>query len=293
MKPSVSSGRGSGKSVTALAMLGLLPERSAEVTGSIEFDGRELLTLSEREMRQLRGNHLSVIFQEPVTSLNPLRTVGWQITENIRKHRQIAQKDAKEQALELLKQTGISAPEKRLKQYPFELSGGMCQRAMIAMALACHPQILIADEPTTALDVTIQAQILALLRQLQTEMHMSIILITHDLGVVAENCDRVLVMYAGRVMESADCRELLASPLHPYTRGLLNAVPRITTDNRRLYAIPGTVPAPDSLPTGCVFHPRCEEADDNCSLLEPPLFTAQPGHNVRCHLAAPAEARAS
>jgi oligopeptide/dipeptide ABC transporter ATP-binding protein len=273
---------GSGKSVTSLAIMRLLPARNTAVSGAVHFAGRDVLSLTEREMMRLRGAEISMIFQEPMTSLNPLHLVCSQIMENLLRHRKISRKEACERAVELMAQTGISAPEKRRRQYPFEFSGGMCQRAMIAMALACDPRLLIADEPTTALDVTIQAQILDLLKQLKEDRRMSMILITHDLGVVAETCDRIMVMYAGEMMESAKTEDMLSLPLHPYTRGLLAAVPKVQDNGEWLTAIPGTVPDSRSMPEGCPFHPRCAKAEKRCGDKKPPLLDLGEGRQVRC-----------
>jgi oligopeptide/dipeptide ABC transporter ATP-binding protein len=277
---------GSGKSVTSLAIMRLLPAGNTMVSGAVRFAGRDMLSLPEREMMRLRGAEISMIFQEPMTSLNPLHRICTQIMENLLRHRKISRQEARERAVELMSQTGISAPEKRQHQYPFEFSGGMCQRAMIAMALACGPQLLIADEPTTALDVTIQAQILDLLKRLKEERRMSMILITHDLGIVAETCDRIMVLYAGEMMESAETGDLLESPAHPYTQGLLAAVPKVGGRPERLMAIPGTVPDFRNMPTGCPFHPRCSRADERCGRRKPPLIDAGKGRQVRCWLCA-------
>jgi oligopeptide/dipeptide ABC transporter ATP-binding protein len=283
---------GSGKSVSSLAVMGLLPERGAQTEGRIFFGGRDLLSLPEREMRGLRGKEIAMIFQEPVNSLNPLRTLGWQIMENLLRHQRLTRRQARERATELMALTGIPGPEGRLRQYPFQLSGGMCQRVMIAMALACGPQLLIADEPTTALDVTVQAQILELMRELGRELGTSIILITHDLGVVAEMCDQILVMYAGQIVERADRSVLFTQPRHPYTLGLLDAMPQIGGGRRPLRAIPGAVPAPGKLPPGCPFHPRCAHARPVCGADAPPLAALEAGHEARCWLYAGEDAHA-
>ncbi|MDR1194770.1 MAG: ABC transporter ATP-binding protein [Peptococcaceae bacterium] len=281
---------GSGKSVSSLAVMGLLPERNAAAEGRIFFGGRDLLRLPERELRGLRGKEIAMIFQEPMNSLNPLRTLGWQIMENLLRHQRMTRRQARRRAIELMALTGIPGPEERLRQFPFQLSGGMCQRVMIAMALACGPQLLIADEPTTALDVTVQAQILELMRELSRELGASIILITHDLGVVSEMCDQIIVMYAGQIVEQAARSVLFARPRHPYTLGLLAAIPRIGGGRQPLRAIPGAVPAPGEMPPGCPFHPRCAQARDICGQNAPPLAELGPGHGARCWLYAGAGA---
>jgi len=275
---------GCGKSVTAFSIMRLIPSPPGRITeGEIRFRGRDLLSLSGEEMRRLRGNDISMIFQEPMTALNPVYTVGDQIGEAVRVHRRVGTREARLRSLEMLEQVGIPSPRQRLDEYPHQLSGGMRQRVMIAMALACRPALLLADEPTTALDVTIQAQILDLLQRLQEEMGMSIVLITHDLGVVAEVADRVAVMYGGRIVEQAPVRELFASPKHPYTIGLLDSIPRMSQDTERLRVIPGTVPPPVALPPGCTFHPRCPFRYERCVSAEPELEDVAPSHRVRCH----------
>ncbi len=265
---------GCGKSVTSLSIMRLLPEPAGAIErGRILFEGKDLATLPEKEMRALRGNRISMIFQEPMTSLNPGHRVGKQIGESVRLHRGASHSEARKRAIEMLELVGIPAPRQRVDAYPHELSGGMRQRVMIAMALACGPRLLIADEPTTALDVTIQAQILELLVKLKEEMGMSILFITHDLGVVAELTDQVLVMYAGRIVERASTRELFAEPLHPYTQGLLASVPipGASLGKKRLPTIPGMVPDLRSLPRGCRFQDRCERVTERCREAEPPL----------------------
>jgi peptide/nickel transport system ATP-binding protein len=265
---------GSGKSVGALAVMQLIPDPPGRITdGDVRFDGRSILGLSEGQMQKIRGNDIAMIFQEPMTSLNPVLTVAEQIVEAVQLHQRLSGHDARERALEMLQLVQISEPEQRLDQYPHELSGGMCQRVMIAMALACTPSILIADEPTTALDVTIQAQILDLMRDLKHRLGTAILLITHDLGVVAEMADRVLVVYAGRKVEEASVRELLNSPRHPYTLGLLGAMPRLgeSTEGQRLTEIPGSVPSMLDPIVGCAFAPRCPLAIDRCRTEQPPL----------------------
>ncbi len=279
---------GCGKSVTLLSVLRLLPMPPARiVAGRVLFDGRDLLTVSDREMRDLRGNAISMIFQEPMTSLNPVLTIGRQIAETLVLHRGLSQADAMARAVDALAKVRISEPERRVRQYPHELSGGMRQRVMIAMALACGPRLLIADEPTTALDVTIQAQILELMRALSAETGASIVLITHDLGVVAEMAQRVVVMYAGRKVEEASVGELFARPLHPYTRGLLGSMPHLgkaaAGDGRtRLTEIPGVVPSLKEDMPGCLFAPRCAFAVDRCRRDVPPLEAHGPGHLAAC-----------
>jgi peptide/nickel transport system ATP-binding protein len=285
---------GCGKTVTSLSILRLIPEPPGHILpGSlIEFEGRNLLTLRPRELRAIRGNQVAMIFQEPMTSLNPVLTVGDQIGEGALVHQRLSRRQARARAIEMLRLVGIPDPEERVDHYPHQLSGGMRQRVMIAMALVCRPQLVIADEPTTALDVTIQAQILELLDRLQAELGMAVMLITHDLGIVAGTSDRVVVMYAGQVVETAPTPELFAHPRHPYTEGLLASVPRIDTRvgqaRARLHSIPGQVPAASAWPAGCRFHPRCPYAWDRCTAEEPPLFDAGGGeagsHTVRCWL---------
>jgi peptide/nickel transport system ATP-binding protein len=281
---------GCGKSVTSLTVMGLLPSRGARIaSGSIRFAGKDLRGLSADDLRDLRGNRLAMIFQEPMTSLNPAYTIGDQIMEGLTRHKGLTGAQAREQAIAMLRKVKIPAPEKRVDDYPHQLSGGMRQRAMIAMALACNPKVLIADEPTTALDVTIQAQILELIVELQREFSAAVILITHDLGVIAETAKRVIVMYAGRKVEEASVGEVFARPLHPYTVGLLNSIPRLDlmrgqTDRtaERLQEIPGIVPPLFDLPTGCAFAPRCTKADDLCRRERPAYEEKQTGHWAAC-----------
>ncbi len=281
---------GCGKSVTALSIMRLIPDPPGEIAnGTIHYSGKNLLSLAEEDMRQIRGNKISMIFQEPMTSLNPVFTVGDQVAEAVRLHQGKTRKQATAVAVEMFRLVGIPSPDERVRNYPHQMSGGMRQRVMIAMALACKPDLLIADEPTTALDVTIQAQILELLGKLQQEMGMSILLITHDLGVVADSCDEVVVMYAGRVVERAMTEDLFATPRHHYTAGLLRSVPTYAEvgdddgDERgRLQEIPGMVPSLLELPKGCKFQDRCPAVDDKCRDEEPDLV--QLGENmVRCH----------
>jgi oligopeptide/dipeptide ABC transporter ATP-binding protein len=285
---------GCGKTVTSLSILRLVPEPPGHILpGSvIEFEGRNLLALPAAELRAVRGNQIAMIFQEPMTSLNPVFTIGDQIAEAAIIHQHLSRAAARKRAIEMLRLVGIPDPDERVDHYPHQLSGGMRQRVMIAMALVCHPKVLIADEPTTALDVTIQAQILELLDRLQEELGMAVLLITHDLGIVAGHADRVVVMYAGRVVETAKTSTLFDQPTHPYTEGLLAAVPRIDTPRARLHAIPGQVPAATAWPTGCRFHPRCPYAWDKCVAQEPPLLdTGVPGHAARCWLVTEPERR--
>ncbi|WP_226576145.1 ABC transporter ATP-binding protein [Acuticoccus sediminis] len=274
---------GSGKSVTALSILQLIPNPPGEVTGGeILFRGEDLVKASRRRMRQVRGAEIAMIFQEPMTSLNPVFSIGDQIIETIRYHERISRRAARDRAIELLDRVGIAAPAQRLGEYPHELSGGMRQRAMIAIALSCNPRLLLADEPTTALDVTIQAQILELLSDLREEFGMAIVLITHDLGVVAQYVDRVIVMYSGRVIEQAPVGELFETPKHPYTEGLLGSIASLDHDTDRLAAIPGTVPSPFDVIPGCRFAPRCGFAREACDIADPPLISAAPEHEAAC-----------
>lgn len=275
---------GCGKSVLALSILRLLPEPPAFFAGGeILFKGLNLIEVSREEIRKIRGNSISMIFQEPMTALNPVYTVGNQLAEVYRVHRHMPRKTALEKSVEILEKVGIPAPRSRLGEYPHELSGGLRQRVMIAMALACRPGLLIADEPTTALDVTIQAQILDLIMRLRDDFETAVIMITHDLGVIAETTDRVMVMYTGKTMETAGTMDLFEKPLHPYTRGLLRAIPSSASSRRNeLYEIHGTVPSLLDLPTGCRFNTRCPEAEDICRRKEPELREIEPGHNVAC-----------
>jgi peptide/nickel transport system ATP-binding protein len=275
---------GSGKSITSLSILRLLQEPVGRVVGGeVIFKGENLLDKTKKQMMQIRGNNVSMIFQEPMTSLNPTLTCGEQIAESVRIHQKLGRKAAWVKAVDMLRLVGIPSPEKRAKQYPFELSGGMRQRVMIAIALACNPELLIADEPTTALDVTIQAQILELMRKLQDELGTSLMLITHDLGVVAEMCDKVAVMYCGKVVEYADVQTIFSSPKHPYTVGLLNSVPKHDQDvEGDLSVINGSVPSPFNLPQGCRFAPRCPHAKDICRSTLPYFKETEDGDQVRC-----------
>lgn len=272
---------GCGKSVTALALARLVAPSGCVISGRIVFDGKEVLAMNPAHLRRLRGAEISYIFQEPSTSLNPVFRVGYQVAEAIRLHR--AATNARAEAVRLLQLVGLPDPEHRYRTYPHELSGGMQQRIMIAMALACRPKLLIADEPTTALDVTIQAQILDLLANLQTELGMAVLLITHNLGLVADMAHRIFVMYAGRIVESGPAAELLTHPAHYYTRGLLAAVPSLEGATGRLAGIPGLVPNPARFPSGCKFHPRCPRAEPLCRREEPEISVVNGEHNVRCH----------
>lgn len=277
---------GSGKSVTNLALMGLVPKPPGRIDGGqVFYDGKDLLKLGDREMRSIRGRRIAMIFQDPMTALNPLMTIGQQLTEMTRLHLGISRKEANRQAAEMLEMVGISGAAKRLRDYPHQFSGGMRQRVMIAMALSCEPDLLIADEPTTALDVTIQAQILDLLRDLQQRRGTSIIMITHDLGVVAEICHRVLVMYAGRVVEKSDAPSLFADPKHPYTQGLLRSLPRFDQTSATLEAIPGQPPDLGNLPPGCSFRPRCPVAVEACQSHDPELVKFGTGRQVACLVA--------
>jgi peptide/nickel transport system ATP-binding protein len=274
---------GCGKSVTALSIMGLVPQPPGRIAaGEVLFEGEDLLKSSPQRLRDLRGDKLAMIFQEPMTSLNPAFTVGDQISEAILRHRKVTPGEARAQAIEMLRRVRMPSPERRALDYPHQLSGGMRQRVMIAMALACNPQLLIADEPTTALDVTIQAQILELMRALRAELGTAIILITHDLGVIAELADEVLVMYAGKVIERCAAQRLFSHPQHPYTVGLLGSIPRLHLEQERLSAIEGFVPDAAALPAGCRFNPRCPFVIDQCKEEEPPLAEVALGHYAAC-----------
>lgn len=275
---------GCGKSVTSLSIMRLLPQATTRIDGTIQFGGQDLLKLPEEKMYDIRGNRISMVFQEPMTSLNPVYTIGKQIEEAIFLHRKVNGKEARDLTREMLNKVGISQPEAIAKDYPYQLSGGMRQRVMIAMALACRPQLLIADEPTTALDVTIQAQILDLMRQMKAETGASIIMVTHDLGVIAEMCERVLVMYAGQIVEEADVVSLFTHPQHPYTVGLMQSIPQLNKKVSRLVPIPGQVPPLSNMPPGCRFAPRCLQAMAKCRTDNPQLITVQNEHKCRCWL---------
>lgn len=278
---------GSGKSITANSIMRLIPTPPGKIVGGrILFEGEDLLAKPEKEMRHIRGNLISMIFQEPMTSLNPVFRVGDQISESLILHQGLSKKEALERSVEMLRLTGIPSPEKRVHDFPHQMSGGMRQRVMIAMALCCRPRLLIADEPTTALDVTIQAQILDLMRELRDQFDTAIIIITHDLAVVAEMADRAVVMYAGKMVEEARVEDLFDSPLHPYTRGLLSSIPRMEEKRDKLFVIEGTVPNPMYLPPGCAFAPRCPEALDRCHRERPALLSHEKGRKVSCWLQA-------
>ena len=274
---------GSGKTATVLSIMRLLPESARITGGEILFEGKDLLKLPEPEMRAIRGAGIAMIFQEPMTSLNPVFTIGSQIGEAVRLHQHTARRETRERSIEALRMVGIADPERRIADYPHQLSGGMRQRVMIAMALACNPKVLVADEPTTALDVTIQAQILDLIRELQVRLGLAVILVTHDLGIVAEYADDVTILYSARVMEQASSRDLFANPLNPYTRGLLASIPGIDGARReRLQAIPGSIPSALRPPSGCRFHPRCPLAIPECAQTVPPLEAKALNHYVAC-----------
>ena len=284
---------GCGKSVTSLSIMGLIPSPPGKIVGGeILFRQKQgngeqtenLVKVSKKRLRQIRGNQIAMIFQEPMTSLDPLFTIGDQIIEVLKNHRKISKREARKKAIELVQSVGIPRAEEIVDDYPHQLSGGMRQRVMIAMAMACDPEVLIADEPTTALDVTIQAQILDLMKKLNREKGTAIIMITHDLGVVAEMCDRVIVMYAGKVVEEGSVRTILKDPKHPYTKGLIRSLPKLRERKKRLYSIPGQVPKPGSIQKGCRFAPRCELAFDRCFVEDPSLYTIKEGHRCRCFL---------
>ncbi len=279
---------GCGKSITALSVMRLIAPPGKIVKGEVLFDGKDLLTLSDADMRQMRGDDIAMIFQDPMTSLNPVFTVGEQIAEALRLHRKLSRKDARRATIEAMREVAIPDPSRRVDDYPHQLSGGMRQRVMIAMALACNPKLLIADEPTTALDVTIQAQILELLDELRKQRELAVLLITHDLGVVAEVADRVAVMYTGRIVEQSPVEELFARPKHPYTEGLLRSVPKLTSEHvarkERLETIEGVVPRPTDLPPGCHFAPRCPHRMPRCTAEDIPLYELDGGVKVRCVL---------
>ncbi|MBN1572876.1 MAG: ABC transporter ATP-binding protein [Deltaproteobacteria bacterium] len=275
---------GSGKSMTALSIMRLVPPPGKTVSGSIRFKGSDLLNIEDREMRKIRGDEISMIFQEPMTSLNPVYTIGEQIAEVFRYHRDMSRDEIEERSIEMLRQVEIPSPESRYRDYPHQLSGGMRQRVMIAMALALSPDLMIADEPTTALDVTIQASILDLINKIKEEMEMSVILITHDLGVVHEVADRISVMYAGAIVEESSVADLFKNPLHPYTRALLKSLPSRNVGGKKLFTIPGSVPKLSDLPVGCRFSPRCRDVMDICLKEEPEMKGEYPSPRVRCWL---------
>lgn len=273
---------GSGKSVTSLALMGILPANGEVYNGELRFEDKDLRNLTKKQYRQLRGNEIAMIFQEPMTALNPVFTIGYQLRETLMLHYKLSKDQAQKKGIEMLETVGIPDAEKVMGRFPHQLSGGMRQRVMIAMALSCNPKLLIADEPTTALDVTIQAQILTLLRNLKEKSNTSIMIITHDLGVVAELADRVIVMYAGEVVEQAPINELFERPLHPYTQGLMASIPKIHDVVDELYSIEGTVPNPAAMPTGCKFHPRCPLGDIECTKVHPALEFVSDTHSKRC-----------
>lgn len=277
---------GCGKSVSALSIMGLVPSPPGKITGGqIEFDGKDLTKLSQKEMRKVRGKDIAMIFQEPMTSLNPLFTIGNQLMEAILIHQKDwSKKQARNRAIEMMKLVGLPRAEELIKEYPHQLSGGMRQRVMIAMALVCDPKVLIADEPTTALDVTIQAQILQLMKDLNERLNTAVMMITHDLGVVAETCERVVVMYGGQVVEEGPVKLIFNDPQHPYTKGLIQSVPDMRFKKERLYSIPGNVPKPGSVRTGCRFAARCEFAFEQCNVENPNLYQTSPEHKTRCFL---------
>ena len=282
---------GSGKSVTSLSIMRLVDHPGRVVGGTMRFEGRDLLTLNREEMRQLRGRRMSMIFQEPGTSMNPVLTVGFQIGEALRSHERVPAEEVRRRTIELMEMVGIPDAKQRLRQYPHQFSGGMLQRLMIAMGLALSPSLLIADEPVTALDVTIQAQILDLLKQLRDTTDAAVLLITHDMGVVAETCDRVVVMYLGAIVEEAPVTELFDNPKHPYTQGLLGSIPSIEEKVDWLQAIPGTIPNPTDIPSGCRFSNRCPKVMDVCHKIDPALLTVGEEHRVACHLYEEQESR--
>ncbi|KQU63825.1 ABC transporter ATP-binding protein [Rossellomorea marisflavi] len=276
---------GCGKSVTSLSVMGLIPSPPGKITGGhILYKGEDLTSATDKRMREIRGNDIAMIFQEPMTSLNPVFTIGDQLTESIRIHMKLSKKEALKRAIEMLKKVGLPRSEELVKEYPHQLSGGMRQRVMIAMAMVCDPNVLIADEPTTALDVTIQAQILKLMKNLNKELNTAVLLITHDLGVVAETCERVVVMYSGKVVEEGTVEEIFKNPQHPYTKGLIQSVPDMRMKQQRLHSIKGSVPRPGSIKTGCRFAARCEAAFDRCLVETPELYETSKGHCTRCFL---------
>ena len=275
---------GCGKSMTAMSVMQLLKKPGRVVDGTIKLNGEDILKMNKREINDIRGNRISMIFQEPMTALNPVYTIGKQAIEALMIHQKISKEDAKAKVIDMFAKVGIPEPEKRFSVYPHQLSGGLRQRVMIAMAMICNPELMIADEPTTALDVTIEAQILYLMSQLQKEVGTAVIMITHNLGVVAESCDYVYVMYAGKIMEEAPVKELFKNPLHPYTFGLMNSIPKMTEVKTHLYTIKGMVPNLLNLPQGCRFCPRCDKAMKICTMYQPDLYELEDGHKVRCFL---------
>jgi peptide/nickel transport system ATP-binding protein len=285
---------GSGKSITSLSILRLVPEPPGRISGGrILFDGTDLLSLPRRDMPDIRGSDIAMIFQEPMSSLNPVMTIGDQIGEAIMLHQDVSRQERRRRVLEMLSLVGIPSPEERVDAYPHQFSGGMRQRVMIAMAVACGPRLLIADEPTTALDVTIQAQVLELIKDIRRRLNTAVLLISHDLGVIADTCERVVVMYAGRVVEDGDVRAIFRTPAHPYTRALLKSIPRLGQGNRRLYQIAGSVPMPGSVTQGCAFHARCTERREVCAQKVPPLSPRGTDHRAACWATEPAAAPAA
>ena len=283
---------GCGKSVTSLSILQLIPQPPGRIdSGEILFAGEDLLKMSRREIRSIRGNRISMIFQEVMTSLNPVLRIGRQLSETVEAHQSVNRVQAMDKAVDLLRIVGIPLPHKRISEYPHQLSGGMRQRVMIAMAIACNPELLVADEPTTALDVTIQAQVLELMKDLKRVLGTAILMISHDLGLIAEMAQRVIVMYAGRIVEEAAVEDLFAAPQHPYTRGLLSSIPSLSGERGRLSVIKGSVPRPTEFPQGCRFHPRCALVREQCSLREPPLTELGGGRRVSCWLCGSSEAK--
>jgi oligopeptide/dipeptide ABC transporter ATP-binding protein len=274
---------GCGKSITALSVMRLLNTPPATITGNIKFEGKNLIDLSKKEIRDIRGNRISMIFQEPMTSLNPVLTVGQQLMEVFTVHQGLSKQEARRKSIEALKMVNIAMPEQRIDEYPHQFSGGMRQRVMIAMALSCNPKLLIADEPTTALDVTIQAQILRLMKKLKNELGTAIMFITHDLGVVYEICSRAIILYCGQIVEEAKVSDLFNNPLHPYTEGLLSSLPVLGVSDK-LNVIPGSVPSANQFPEGCIFNPRCEHVMEKCKFKIPPALELPNGHKVRCWL---------
>jgi oligopeptide/dipeptide ABC transporter ATP-binding protein len=275
---------GCGKSTVAHSILRLIRQPGKIVSGEILFEGQNLITKSESEMRKIRGSKIAMVFQNPTSSLNPVFTIGSQVGEAIRLHQKVQKQEVKDRVIDALGKVGIPSPSERMKDYPHEYSGGMCQRAMIAMALSCNPKLFIADEPTTSLDVTIQAQILDLMKILRKEFSASILLIGHDFGVMSELCDRIVVMYSGKVVESADLSTIFNNPKHPYTKALLESIPSINVQKERLHVIPGDVPELIKPPPGCRFHPRCEHVMEECKKKEPPIIEVEKGHEVACLL---------
>lgn len=275
---------GCGKSTVAHSILRLIRQPGKIVSGEILFEGQNLLSKSESEMRKIRGSKIAMVFQNPTSSLNPVFTIGSQVGESIKLHQNVQKNEINDKVVDVLRKVGIPSPSERMKDYPHEYSGGMCQRAMIAMALSCNPKLLIADEPTTSLDVTIQAQILDLMRILRKEFNASILLIGHDFGVMSELCDRIVVMYSGKVVESADLSTIFKNPKHPYTKALLESIPSINIEKERLHVIPGDVPELIKPPPGCRFHPRCEQAMEECKEKEPSIIEVEKGHEVACLL---------